>query len=157
MLGRHNEWKGWPGLGLRDLTRHFDELRRELDRVGFDFDRGGFGFGLDREVWPTVSVSDRGSAWELRAELPGLTEKDIELTANADSVTLKAERKLEPPARHTVHRRERAAFRLARTFSLPTKIDPGKVEAALKNGVLTVTLAKAPEAQPRQIAVKAGS
>ena len=104
-----------------------------------------------------MSVSDQGSAWELRAELPGLTDKDIELTANADSVTLKAERKIENPARHTVHRRERAAYRVARTFTLPTKINPEKVDAAFKNGVLTVTLAKAPEAQPRQIAVKAGS
>ncbi|HVJ15769.1 MAG TPA: Hsp20/alpha crystallin family protein [Polyangiaceae bacterium] len=155
MLGRYSEWREWPLLGLRDLSKQFDELRREMDRAGFDFDRGGFGLG--REVWPTVSVSDKGDAWELKAELPGLSEKDVELTANADSVTLRAERKLETPARHTVHRRERAAFRLARTFSLPTKIDPAKVEAALKNGVLTVTLAKVPEAQPRQIAVKAGS
>ena len=146
MFGHYNEWREWPGLGLRDLTRHFDELRRELDRATTDF---------GREVWPTVTVSDRGSAWELRAELPGLSEQDVELTANADSVTLKAERKPETPARHTVHRRERAAFRVARTFSLPTKIDPTKVEAALKNGVLTVTLAKAPEAQPRQVTIKA--
>jgi HSP20 family protein len=155
MLGRYNEWREWPVLGLRDLTRHFDELRRELDRAGFDYDGGGFGLG--REVWPAASVSDRGNAWELKAEVPGLSEKEIELTVNADGVTLKAERKLETPARHTVHRRERAAFRLARTFSLPTKIDPSKVEAQLKNGVLSVTLAKAPEAQPRQIAVKTSS
>jgi HSP20 family protein len=157
MLGRYNDWKEWPGFGLRDLTRQFDEFRRDIDRATFDLDRAAFDFGLGREVWPTVSLSDRANAWELRAELPGLSEKEIELTANADSVTLKAERKLETPARHTVHRRERAAYRLARTFSLPTKIDPEKVEAAFKNGVLTVTLAKAPEAQPRQIAVKAGS
>ena len=157
MLGRYNDWKEWPGFGLRDLTKQFDELRRELDRASFGSDRGGLGFGLEREVWPNVSVSDQGSAWELRAELPGLTDKDIELTANADSVTLKAERKIENLARHTVHRRERAAYRVARTFTLPTKINPEKVDAAFKNGVLTVTLAKAPEAQPRQIAVKAGS
>jgi HSP20 family protein len=155
MLGRYTEWREWPGFGLRDLTRHFDELRRELDRATVDSDRTGF--GLSGEVWPALTVRDQGSTWELRAELPGLSEKDVELTANADSVTLKAERKLETPARHTVHRRERAAFRVARTFSLPTKIDPGKVEAALKNGVLTVTLAKAPEAQPHQVTVKASS
>ena len=154
MLGRYNEWKEWPLFGLRDLGRQFDELRREMDRAAVDFDRSGFGLG--REVWPAVSVSDKGDAWELRAELPGLSEKDVELNATTESVTLRAERKLETPARHTVHRRERAAFRLARTFSLPTKIDPAKVEASLKNGVLTVTLAKAAEARPRQIAVKVG-
>lgn len=155
MLRRYDEWRDWPVLGLRDWTRQFDELRRELDRLAFDFDRGGPSFG--RDVWPTVSVTDQGGAWELRAELPGLSEKDIELTATADSVTLKAERELETPARHTVHRRERAGFRVARTFSLPTKIEPEKVEASLKNGLLTVKLPKAPEAQPRQVTVKAGS
>lgn len=153
MLRRY-DWNEWPGLGFRDLTRQFDDLRREMDRVAFGFDRG---FGLGREAWPAVNLNDRGAAWELSAELPGLSEKDVELTVNAESVTLKAERKLETPARHTVHRRERAAFRVARTFTLPTKIDPEKVEASLKNGVLTVTLSKAPEAQPRQVQVKAGS
>jgi HSP20 family protein len=155
MLGRYNGLREWPGLGFRDLTRQFEELRRALDRSALDFSGGGFELG--REVWPVVSLNDEGSAWQLRAELPGLSDKDVELTVNAESVTLRAERKLETPARHTVHRRERAAFRLARTFSLPTKIDPDKVDAKLENGVLTVTLAKAPEAQPRKVQVKPGA
>jgi len=152
MLRRTNHWKEMPGLGLRDLSRQFDELRREMDRVFFEGERGGFALG--REIWPTATVTDNGGSWMLRAELPGLTEKDLELTVNADSVTVRAERKVEAPQGYTVHRRERAGFRLARTFSLPTKIDPEKVEASLKHGVLTVTLSKAPEAQPRQIQVK---
>jgi HSP20 family protein len=154
MLGRYNDWREWPVLGLRDLGKQFDELRREMDRVAFDVDGG---FTLGREVWPSVAISDQGKTWELRAELPGLSEKDVELTVNADSVTLRAERKLETPAKHTAHRRERAAYRVARTFSLPTTVDPDAVEASLKNGVLTVTLSKAAEAQPRQIQVKSGS
>lgn len=151
MLGRYGEWKDWPVLGFRDLTRHFDELRREIDRV-VDGDHAGFSLG--RELWPSATVTDAGNAWLLRAEVPGLTEKDVELTVNAESVTLRAERKLEAPQGYTVHRRERGGFRLARTFSLPTKIDPDNVAASLKNGVLTVKLSKAPEAQPRQVQVK---
>jgi HSP20 family protein len=153
MLRRTNEWRERPALGLNHLSRQFDELRREMDRVFYDGDRSG-GFALNREVWPTATVTDNGSSWVLRAELPGLTEKDLELTVNAESVTLRAERAVEAPQGYTVHRRERPGFRLARTFSLPTKIDPEKVEAALKHGVLTVTLSKAPDAQPRQIQVK---
>ena len=137
---------------LRDLSRQFEELRREMDRVFYEGDRGGFALG--REVWPTATVTDAGNAWVLRAELPGLSDKDVELTVNADSVTVRAERKLDTPQGYTVHRRERAGFRVARTFSLPHKIDPEKVDAELKNGVLTVKLSKAPEAQPRQIQVK---
>jgi HSP20 family protein len=151
MLGRYNEWREWPGLGFRDFTRQVDELRREMDRVLFD---GQGGFAPGREVWPTASLSDAGKAWVLRAELPGLTEKDVELTVNADSVTLRAERKLETPTGYTVHRRERAGYRLARSFTLPTKVDPNQVEASLKNGLLTVTLNKAADAQPRQVQVK---
>ena len=152
MLRRNGDWKEWSGFGFRDLSRQFDELRREMDRALYDSERGGFALG--REVWPSVSLSDEGKSWVLKAELPGLTEKDVELTANAESVTLRAERKLDTPQGYAVHRRERAGFRLARTFSLPTKIDPEQIEASLKNGVLTVTLGKAPEAQPRQIPVK---
>ncbi len=152
MLGRYNDWKDWSALGFRDITRQFDELRREMDRALFATDRGGF--ALAREVWPAATLSDSGGNWVLRAELPGLSDKDVDLTVNADSVTLRAERKVEAPQGYTVHRRERAGYRLARTFSLPTKIDPDKVEASLKNGVLTVTLAKAPEAQPRTVQVK---
>ena len=151
MLGRY-EWRDWPALGFRDLTRQFEEIRREMDRVLFDGERG---FALGREVWPSAAVTDSGNAWTLRAELPGLSEKDVELSVNADSVTLRAERKLEAPEGYTVHRRERAGYRLARTFSLRTKIDPDQVRASLKNGVLTVTLPKAAEAQPRQVQVKA--
>ena len=55
-----------------------------------------------------------------------------------------------------VHRQERTPIKFGRTFTLPCKIDPEKSSAVLKDGVLTVTLAKAPEAQPRQISVKVG-
>jgi HSP20 family protein len=126
-----------------------------MDRATFSSERGSVEAG--REFWPAVELTDQGNAWQLRAELPGLTEKDIELSATADGVTLRAERKLETPEGHTLHRRERSNFRVARAFTLPSKIDPAKVEAALKNGVLTVTLAKAAEAQPRQVTVKAAS
>jgi HSP20 family protein len=138
-----------PLLGLRDFTRHFDELRREFDRA-FDFEGG-------REAWPSIDVKDEGKSWVLRAELPGVTEKNIELTANAESLTLKAERALEPLKGYAVHRQERTGFRLARTFTLPTKIDPEKIDATFKNGVLTVTLPKAAEAQPRQVQVRANA
>jgi len=152
MLRRNSEWNHWPAFGFRDLSRQFDDLRRELDRAFSEADRGGFALG--HEVWPSASVSDEGHAWVLRAELPGLSEKEVELTVNAESVTVRAERRSDTPQGYAVHRRERAGFRMARSFSLPTKIDPDQVEAALKNGVLTVKLPKAPDAQPRQIQVK---
>ena len=153
MLGRQNDWRALGVWGLRDLNRQLEEFRRDWDRLLFDQERGGLGFGTDQPGF--AAVSDEGSAWLLRAELPGLSEKDVELTVNADGVTVRAERKIEQPAKHTVHRRERPSYRVARTFTLGTKIDPERVEASMKNGVLTVKLAKAADAQPRKVEVRA--
>jgi len=72
-------------------------------------------------------------------------------------LSVSGERKVSAPEGHAVHRRERPALRFARSVSLPVKIDAEKVTATVKDGVLTITLAKAPEARPRQITVRAGS
>jgi HSP20 family protein len=131
----------------------FQDLRRELDRLFVDFERGA----AEPAAGPTLTVEDRGEAIFLRAELPGMSEKELELTVTGNSLTLKGERKVEAPAGYTTHRNERSTFRFARTFELGTKIDPDKVQASLTNGVLTVTLPKAAESQPKQIQVKASS
>jgi HSP20 family protein len=152
MLARFSDWNGFPRFGLPELSRGlpFDELRREVDRLFFDFERGA----ADPAHGPSLSVEDRGHALFLRAELPGMSEKDLELTATGTSLTLKGERKVEAPPGHTTHRSERSSYRFARTFELGTKVDPDKVQASLKNGVLEITLPKAADAQPKQIQVK---
>jgi HSP20 family protein len=152
MLARFNDWNGFPRFGLSELQHGFpfDELRREVDRLFFDFERGA----AEPAASPALSVEDRGSALFMRAELPGMSEKDLELTVTGSSLTLKGERRVEAPAGHTTHRSERSSYRFARTFELATKIDSDKVQASLTNGVLTVTLPKAADAQPKQIQVK---
>jgi len=151
MLVRFNDMDGFPRFGL---TRgfSFDALRREMDRMLFDFERDA---PAQSESSPRMSVEDRGEALFFRAELPGLTDRDVDLTVTGTSFSLRAERKVEAPAAHSTHRTERRGFRFARTFDLNTKIDPERVEALLENGVLTVTLPKAAEAKPKQITVKA--
>ncbi|MCK6588252.1 MAG: Hsp20/alpha crystallin family protein, partial [Polyangiaceae bacterium] len=72
-----------------------------------------------------------------------------------DVLTLKGERKSDAPQGYTAHRRERAPIQFARSFSLPCRVDLEKTSAVVKDGLLTVTMAKAPEAQPRQIQVQA--
>jgi HSP20 family protein len=131
----------------------FDELRREMNRLFFDFEREFPGFAFNAEA-PEVTLDDTGEALVLRAELPGVAEKDIELQVEEGSVTLRGHRKEEREEGHSVHRKERADFRFARSFSLPAKVNSEKVEAVLKNGILTVTLPKAETAKPRKIAVR---
>jgi HSP20 family protein len=151
MLARFNDWNGFPRFAFPESRGFsFDDLRREVDRLFLDVERGA----TEAAVGPSLSVEDRGDALALRAELPGMSEKDLELTVTGTSLTLKGERKVEAPAGYTTHRTERASYRFARTFELGTKVDPDKVQASLTNGVLTVTLPKAADAQPKQIQVK---
>lgn len=153
MLTRFNDY-GFPRFGLSRLSAGFpfEELRREMDRLLFDFESA---VPEQPRGFPAVAMEDTGAALALRVDVPGLSEKEVGLTVTATSLTVQGERKIEPPAGYATHRSERRGFRFARTFELGTKIDPEKVQASLTNGVLTVTLPKAAEAQPKQITVKA--
>jgi len=106
-------------------------------------------------AWPPVNMYDSGKELMIRAEVPGLSDKDIHISGNQDTLTISGERKVELPEGYSVHRQERADVKFSRSFDLPCSVDLEKASASVKNGLLTVTLPKTPEAQPRQIAVKA--
>ena len=130
-----------------------DLLRREMDRLFEGHDAGSF-----RQLstaTPRANLFDAGSQLVVQSEVPGLSEKEVMVTLNDGILTIQGERKADIPEGWTVHRQERSAWRFSRSFSLPCAVDPEKATASVKDGVLTVTIAKAPEAQPRQIAVKA--
>jgi HSP20 family protein len=145
-----------------DLDRTFasmDHLRRHMDRLFADLEPARSpNHGVER-LWsgrfPRLSFADAGESLVLEADLPGLGEKDLQLELHQDVLTLRGERRQDAPQGWFVHRQERAPVKFSRSFSLPCKIDPEKSTATLKNGVLTLTLVKATEAQPRQIPVKA--
>lgn len=145
MLGRWTDW--------RDLDRTFammNELRSRMAPLYGEFDepRAVSGF-------PRLNLFDAGNALTLKVEVPGLTEKDIQLTVDQDVLTLAGERKLDAPEGYSVHRQERLPMKFSRSFTLPCRINADSTTASLTNGVLTVTLAKTADAQPKQIAVKA--
>lgn len=145
MLARWTDW--------RDIDRTFammDELRARMDHLYGDLGEPRAAAGV-----PRISLFDAGAAFTLAVEAPGLTEKDIQLTINQDVLTLSGERKADAPEGYSVHRRERAPFKFSRSFTLPCRINAEATTAELKNGILTVTLTKAADAQPKQIAVKA--
>lgn len=132
----------------------FDLLRRRLDRVFDDFETPRRAPEPTRT--PFATLKDEGGALVVTAELPGLSEKDVQLTIHQDVLTLRAERKNAAPEGYYVHRQERPSFKVARSYALPCKVDAERSTATMKNGVLTLRLEKAAEAQPRQIAVRAG-
>jgi len=155
--------------------RPFVSLRREIDRLFEDFDRDFWGFpfhrsGFDVEpfwrrelTWaatPAVDVTESGTAYEITAELPGLDEKNIEVKLANGDLTIKGEKQEEKEEKkkdYYLHERHLGSFE--RRFRVPEGVDTSKIEAAFKNGVLTVTLPKSPEVQKaeKKIEVKAAA
>ncbi len=153
MLVRFNDRSSFPVFGA---PRSFPvaTLRRELDRLFGDLERAP---AFAAAQAPAVTFEDAGDALKIRAELPGLSEKDVEINVTANVLSLKAARKTEAPEGYTAHRRERSSFSFAQSYELPARIDPEKVEASLKQGVLTLTLPKVVEAQPKKVTVTAAA
>jgi HSP20 family protein len=91
----------------------------------------------------------------LRAELPGMSREDIEVTVENGTVAIKGEKKFDPAVKEEHYRRiERAYGTFHRSFTLPNTVDASKVTAEYKNGILTVTLPFKEEAKPRTINVE---
>ncbi len=134
--------------------REMEQLRREMDRL---WDQTIFpGRWRGRAgVFPLVNISEDQDHIFVRAELAGLKPEDIDITFQDNSLTLRGERKI-PTEEKVVgyHRREREAGTFRRLIRLPGRIDPAKVDAVFKDGVLTITLAKPEETKPKQITVK---
>ena len=138
----------------RDFDRSlgsFDELRRRMLGLLND-SQAAPSFRHSPSVPPT-NIFDDGADFIVTAELPGLTADDVEVSVTADTLTLRGKRHVTPPEGFEARRRERRAYDFARSFGFPTKLDPEKVKAELVDGLLTVRLAKVPEAQPRRITV----
>ena len=135
--------------------------RSEVPAVGRLFEDffKDFSFGdswLDTgESWmPSVDILEKDGNLILRAELPGMTEKEIDLKLEGNILTLKGERKIEnDDNKGTWHRIESYHGSFTRSFRLPETIDMEKIGADYKNGVLTITLPQKPEVKPREIPV----
>jgi HSP20 family protein len=153
--------------------RPFETLRDEMERMFDDF-RADFGawpfrrgrLALEpfaRREWsralsPAVDVVEKDNAYEVTAELPGLSEKDIDVKLAGGMLTIKGEKSEEKEEkRHDYHVSERRYGSFQRSFTVPEDVDPDKLEAAFRNGVLTVTMPKSAEAKKkeRKIAVTA--
>ena len=106
------------------------------------------------QAWPRLTLADDGEQFLLEAVVPGLTQKDITLTLSRNVLTISGERQLSVPEGYDLQRRERGSVKFSRSVSLPGPVDPEKVDARVKDGLLTVSLARAEEARPRRIAIE---
>ncbi len=140
-------------------ARMWGDTSRLFDRVLEDFfsDRPALPSLLE-EGWgpavPAVDILEKDGNLIVRAEMPGMNEKDIELKLEGNVLTLKGERKLDKEdSGRNYYRRESRRGSFSRSFTLPETIDAEKIKADYKNGVLTVTIPQKPEAKPRSIPV----
>jgi len=134
--------------------REMEQLRRDMDRL---WDQTYFPGRVRTRagVFPPVNISQDNDHIYVRAELAGLQPQDLEITFQDNSLVLKGERKIPTEAKVLgYHRREREAGTFRRLIRLPERIDPGKVEAVFKDGILTISLAKPEEIKPKQIQIK---
>jgi HSP20 family protein len=147
----HMELVPWRPFG-----GELSSLRREMDSLWNRF------FGetpLARtfaEEWsPTVDISESKDNFIIKAELPGVDERDVNVSISGDILTVKGEKKKEAEEKDEHHyRAERYYGSFQRSFQLPTSVKADKIEAAFEKGVLKVTLPKVEEAKKKKIEVK---
>ncbi len=124
-----------------------------IDRLFEDLSEGTF-WGFESN-YPKVDVREEKDGYVLEADLPGLSEKDIEVRVENNLLTISSSKKEEKEEKKNGYlMRERKAYSFTRSFTLPEDVSRENIAAQFKNGVLTLTLAKNPEAQPKKIEIK---
>jgi HSP20 family protein len=151
---------GTQALLSRRPTDPLQAFRSEMDRLLEDFFTGfgTSGLALMRSggmpaavVAPQIDVSETDHDIQIKADIPGLEENDIEVFVVDDVLTLRGEKKAEHEEKQRGYRLvERASGAFSRVLRLPFSADPAQVEAAFKNGVLTITIPK-PKGTPEKI------
>jgi HSP20 family protein len=138
------------GNGHRSLARDPYSLAREL----FHWDPLFTGRSVSAFA-PAFEVKETTESFLLRADLPGVEEKDLDVATHNGVLTVSGSRAGEDRKEgesYAVYERQFGSF--SRAFSLPDVADPERIEAKLENGVLTLTIAKKAEAKPRRISIK---
>lgn len=140
----------WPMLG--DMERLMDEVELWPRRVGPFF--RGFGLPMrrlfEREMtFPALDMMDKGDRIVVRAEMPGVDKKDIDISVTDDMLTIKGESKKETEVEEeNYYCSERSFGSFSRVVRLPAAVKADKVKASLKDGVLDITL---PKTEPKKI------
>ncbi len=152
---------GKKSVPVRREDEHpFALLRREIDSMFDNFFRGFDMEPLEGRLGafsPRVDMTENDKEIKITAELPGMDEKDIEVSLNKDALTIRGEKKEEKEQKgRDYYRMERSYGSFSRTISLPVEVETDRIEARLKKGVLTVTLPKTASAvkETKKISVK---
>jgi len=158
MTVKLTRWEPLRELARWEPFRDMASLHERIDRLFEDTLgrlRGELGEPFEGPRWaPAVDIVETESEIVLKADLPGVDPKDVEINIENDTLSLRGERKYEKDVKEKGYRRlERAYGSFVRSFALPGTVDSEKIEAEYKNGVLEIKLPKRAEAKPKQIKV----
>ena len=138
----------------RELTRFHTELDRFFDDL---VGRRPLVSDDPSSFVPPIDLEESADGFVLRADLPGLSHKDVSVHLVGDTVVIRGERKAGTPSKDaTPHRSERIHGTFERSFTLGTRVRGDQVEASFKDGVLEIRIPKADESRVREIEVKVG-
>lgn len=132
----------------RQMNRLFDAFSGETSLMPFEDNLSGWEFG------PPVDIYEDDQKLTFKVEVPGIDEKDIKVETENNLLTVHGERRLEKDIKEENFRRmERHYGAFSRSFTLPSTVDPQKIEANYAHGVLAIQMPKRAEARPKQIKV----
>ena len=149
MLVRHTD----PFRDLAAMHHRLDSLFNGVFRGAGDADSSD---ASNFSEWvPALDVIERDDSYVLRAELPGMSENDVEVTLENNQLTIRGMKQSRLDEQEGTFRRVESRYgRFYRTVTLPTLVDHDRIEASFDKGVLEVLVPKAEQAKPKQITVK---
>ena len=146
-------WEIGPWRPSRELER----IKSEMDRVWDSFfaTKPAVKAGEGGEWFPSLDVTETKNDILVKAEIPGMDPKDIDISLNNDILTIKGEKKQEKEEKEeNYHLIERSYGKFVRSVKLPGEVKSDKINASYKNGVLNITLPKSEEAKKKEVKIK---
>lgn len=143
-------------IRLYEPNRLLNQLHQEVNRL-FDTPWAGLAdlSSVESNWTPAVDIRESDASYLIRADVPGVDPKDIEITLEHGVLTIAGERKADSDSNTEGYRRvERLRGRFVRSFALPDTADADKVDATVRDGVLEVVINKKESSKPRRIAVR---
>ena len=138
------------------LSTRRDLFRSDLDSL-FDGLFSGKSLSNGHAFAPAADIHETKDAYVIRLDLPGVSQKDVKVTFDGDTLSIRGERKLEQVhEKDQIHYRERLSGTFERNFTLSAPVRSDQVRASYKDGVLDVTVPKAEEAKTREIEIQVG-
>ena len=152
MAGELTIWKPWRQLAP---FGDFDRMRREMDRTwGSLFERRPVSMFEEGEWLPALDLAETGNEFVVKAEIPGLDPKDIDISLSGNMLTIKGEKKQErEEKKEDCHFVERSYGAFTRSIQLPGEVNGQKITTSYKHGVLKIVLPKSEAAKKKRVKI----